>query len=112
MNEAILACKFLKVEGSYMWVFTVLGAIILALIITNEAILACTVLKVEGSCMQGFNVLEAIVLVLIITNETISVCRFLKVEGSYIHNLTVSYNPCKHTYYVAELTCLQFLLNN
>ena len=52
MNEAISACRFLKVQGSYMRVSTVLGAIVLVLIIMNEAISACRFLKVEGSYMR------------------------------------------------------------
>ena len=52
MNEAIPACRFLKVEGSYMRPSTVLGAIVLVLSIMNEAISACMLLKVEGSCMR------------------------------------------------------------
>ena len=47
MNEAISACRFLKVEGSYMRVSTVLGAIVLVLNIMNEAISACRFLKVK-----------------------------------------------------------------
>ena len=52
MNEAISACMFLKVEGSYMRVSTVLGATVLVLIIMNEAISACRFLTVEGSYMR------------------------------------------------------------
>ena len=52
MNEAISACRFLKVEGSYMQVSTVLGAIVLVSIIMNDAISAYRFLKVEGSYMQ------------------------------------------------------------
>ena len=51
-NAAISACRFLKVEGSYMLIFTVLGAIVLALIIRNEAVSTCRFLKVEGFYMQ------------------------------------------------------------
>ena len=54
MNEAISACRFLKLEGSYMRVSTVLAAIVLVLIITNEATSACRFLKVEGSSICGF----------------------------------------------------------
>ena len=49
MNEAISACRFLKVEAPYMRVSTVLGAMVLVLIITNEAISVCRFLKVQGS---------------------------------------------------------------
>ena len=52
MNEAISACRFLKVEGSYMLGFTVLGATVMSSVIINEAISACRCLKVEGSYMQ------------------------------------------------------------
>ena len=62
-NRAISACRFLKVEGSYIRVSTVLGAIILVLIIMNRAISACRFLKVEGTYMRVSTVLEAIVLV-------------------------------------------------
>ena len=41
VNEAISACSFLEVEGSYMRVSTVLGATALVSIIINEAIPAC-----------------------------------------------------------------------
>ena len=44
--------KFLKGEGSYMQISTVLEAIVLVLIINNEAVSACKLLKVEGSYMQ------------------------------------------------------------
>ena len=37
-NEAISACRFLKVEGSYMCVAIVFGAIVLVSVIMNEAI--------------------------------------------------------------------------
>ena len=46
MNEAISACRFLKVEGFYIRVSTVLGAIILVPIVMNEAISACRFLEV------------------------------------------------------------------
>ena len=52
MNEAIPACRFLKVEGSYLRVFTVLGAIVLVSIIMNDAISAYRFLKVEGSLCE------------------------------------------------------------
>ena len=52
MNEVISACRFLKVEGSYMRVSTVLGATVLVLIIMNEAISTYSFLKVEGSYMR------------------------------------------------------------
>ena len=42
----------MQVEGSYMWVSTVLGATVLILIIMNEAISALRFLKEEGSNMQ------------------------------------------------------------
>ena len=53
-NKAISACRFLKVEGSYMRVSTVLGAIVLVSIITNKAISASRFLKMEGSYMRVF----------------------------------------------------------
>ena len=62
MNEAILACTIVKVEGSYMQSFTVIGEIVLVLIIMNEAISACRFLKVEGSYMRVSTVLGAMVL--------------------------------------------------
>ena len=49
MNETISACWFLKMEGSYMRGFTVLGSTVLVLIILNSAISACMFLNVEGS---------------------------------------------------------------
>ena len=52
MNEVISACRFLKVEGSYMRGFTVLGAIDLLLIVINAAISACRFLKVKDSYMR------------------------------------------------------------
>ena len=76
MNEAISACRLLKVEGSYMRVSTVFYNEM------NEAISAYRLLKVEGSYIQVSIVLEAIVLVSIIENEAISACRLLKMEGS------------------------------
>ena len=82
MNEAISVCRFLTVEGSYMRVSTVLGAIVLVLIILNEAVSACRLLKVEVSYMHVSTVLGAIVLVLIIPNEAVSACRFLKALNS------------------------------
>ena len=63
MNKAVSACRFLKVEGSYMQFFTVLGAIVLVSIIINETISAFKLLKVEGSYMRVSTVLGAIVLV-------------------------------------------------
>ena len=47
INEAISACRFLKVEGSYVRVSTVLWATVLVSIIINEAISACRFLKVK-----------------------------------------------------------------
>ena len=46
MNDAISACRFMKIEGSYMQVSAVLGATVLLFIIINEAISACRFLKV------------------------------------------------------------------
>ena len=37
-NEAITACRFLKVKGSYMQVPNVLGAFVLVSVIMNEEI--------------------------------------------------------------------------
>ena len=54
MNEAISACRFFKVKGSYMWVSTVQGAIVLVWIIMNEAISACRFLKIIASYLQVF----------------------------------------------------------
>ena len=53
-EEVISACRFSKVEGSYMQVFTVLGAIVLVSIIMNEEISACGFLKVQGLLYVGF----------------------------------------------------------
>ena len=78
--------SFLKMEGSYIRVSTVLGAIALASIIMNEAIPACRLLKVEGSYMPDCTEL-ATVLVLIIMNEAISACRStcrLEEEGNNV----------------------------
>ena len=58
--KAISACRFLKVEGSYMQGFTVLGASVLVSIIMNEAISACRFLKVQGSYMRASTVFGAI----------------------------------------------------
>ena len=55
MNEAISACRFLNVKGSYMRVFTVLREIVLVLIMLHEAISACRFLKMEGSYMWVWN---------------------------------------------------------
>ena len=41
----------MQVEGSYLRVFTVLGATVLVSIIMNEAISACMFLKMQGSYM-------------------------------------------------------------
>ena len=49
MSEAIPACRFLTVEGSYMRASTVFGAIVLVLVIINEVISVCRFLKVKGS---------------------------------------------------------------
>ena len=46
-NEAISACRFLKMKGSYIRGFIVFGAIVLVSIIMNEAISACRFLKVD-----------------------------------------------------------------
>ena len=62
MNKAISACRFLKVQGSYMRVSTVLGAIFLTSIMMNEAISACRILYVGFYCIR---------------NEAISACRIL-----------------------------------
>ena len=59
MNEAISACMFLKLEGSYMRFSTVLGSTVLVLIIMNEAISACRFLKMKGSYMRVSTVLVA-----------------------------------------------------
>ena len=67
MSEAISACRFLQVEGSYMLVSTVLGAIVLVSIIMNEATSDCRFCKLEGFYMLVSAVLVAIVLVLILT---------------------------------------------
>ena len=61
MNEAISACRFFKVEGSYMRGFTVFGAIVLLSIIMNEAISAC-VLKSRMLFYAVFTVFGATVL--------------------------------------------------
>ena len=47
-NEAISACTFLKVEGSYMWVSTVLGAIFLVFMGVNKASPACKFIYVSS----------------------------------------------------------------
>ena len=52
LNEAISACRFLKVEGFCMRASTVFGVIILVLIITNEAVSGCGLLKVDGSFIR------------------------------------------------------------
>ena len=39
-------------KGSYMWVSTALGGVVLVLIIMNEAISACRFFKVKGSYMR------------------------------------------------------------
>ena len=51
MNEAISACRFLKVQGSYMRELAVIRSNCVGSIIMNEAVSACRLLKVEGSYM-------------------------------------------------------------
>ena len=58
MNEGTSASRFLEVEGSYMRVSAVFGAIVLVTIIMNEEISACRFLKVEGSYMRVFILFE------------------------------------------------------
>ena len=52
MNEAIPACRFFKVEGSYMLASTVFGVIILVTIKINAAIPAGRFFKVDASFMR------------------------------------------------------------
>ena len=56
-KETISACKFFKVEGSYMRVFSVFVAIVLVSIIMNDAISSCRFLKVEISYVWGFTLI-------------------------------------------------------
>ena len=60
MNEAMSVCRFLKVEGSYIPVSTVSGAIFLVSIITNEATSAYRFLKVEVFFMLVFTAVNVI----------------------------------------------------
>ena len=58
MNEALSACRFLLMEGSYMQVSTKFGAIVLVLIAMNEAISACMLFQVAGAgfyWIQNYN---------------------------------------------------------
>ena len=75
MNENILACMFLKVEGSY----TVSGV----LLYNQRSYFSLYVLKSGRFSYADFYC---------IMNEEISACIFLKMEGSYTVNGVLLYN--------------------